>query len=171
MDFGSGNAEESKGFGMFKFRHEQEEPDEREEDIREPTKLTPPTLHGATFKPLRAFKVEDYVHQGESEGLKRHIIKTGKSWKVMVGFTFEISCNNKKWTVTKRRNEFGELNKDLHEELESDGQQFPVEFPGFKDQKDETDESREESLRQCVNWLQTLSETATVKDNQLFLEF
>lgn len=42
--------------------------------------FTKPTLEGATFTGTDSFLVEDYIHGGNNEQLKKEYIKTGRSW-------------------------------------------------------------------------------------------
>ena len=89
----------------------------------------------------------------------------------MIGLTFEVRHNNKRWIVTRRRNEFLDLHQKLTKDLQEDGKKLEIEFPLFKDHKEETDESISSSLEVLVEYLQLISKKPGVHDNHIFLEF
>lgn len=130
-----------------------------------------PTLQGAIFEAGDVKRLEDYLHLGENEGLRSKNIFSGKSWKIMVALTFQVTCLGKRWKVYKRRNEFKKLNKALKADLSKDHTPYEDTMPLFKDDANETPESMRESLDALVAWLQKLAEMPEVRDNQHFLEF
>lgn len=89
----------------------------------------------------------------------------------MVGIVFQITLGNRTWKVTKRRNDFAELNGWLEADISHDGGKFDIEFPVFKDRKQEDEDRMKKSMNELVEWLQKCSEHEDISDNQHFLEF
>lgn len=71
-----------EGFS-FEINEEVVEKEIIEEDI-----FIEPSLEDAVFTPIKVFKVSDYVPMGEA-GDKKYI-ELNSTWKIMVGFTFQI---------------------------------------------------------------------------------
>ncbi|CAI2368575.1 unnamed protein product [Moneuplotes crassus] len=129
------------------------------------------SLECATFYGTSCFGAEEYVHGGANGKLKKEFAQTGRAWKKMVGFTIQVSYNDKKWKIVKRRNNFKNLHRRLKADIEDDGKAFDIAFPEYKDSVDETEQVRAESLDACCEYLNTLATYPDVFTNRIFLEF
>lgn len=89
----------------------------------------------------------------------------------MVGFIIEIKQGDRKWMIEKRRNEVYELHAELDTEMQKDGESLDLEFPNYRDKKDESQESVEKSLEDCVKYLNKLVKVKDAQDRKPFLEF
>jgi hypothetical protein len=108
------------------------------------------SLTGATFKGKKAYLVKNFINSDRISN--RHLNALG-----IVGYLIQIEHEGKRWSIYKRRKEFGNFHDNVVAELNKKDAKLGISMPDYKEEEGEAEESMVESMRSHCNYLKSLS--------------